>query len=386
MTSVPGRWLAVAAAALLLIGCGGKGAKEIRIGVFGSLTGPTATFGQSMKDGALLAIEEINSRGGVLGRQLRPIIEDDQSRPENARNAATKLINRDHVAVLLGEVASTRSLAAAPVAQENHVPMISPASTNPGVTQRGDYIFRVCFIDPWQGEVMARFCLDHLHKRRVAILTDVRNDYSVGLARYFKQTLEKRGGKVVAEESYSEGDKDYVVLLGAIKRANPEAVFIPGYYGDVALICRQARQQGINVPLLGGDGWDAPELVQIGGQAVEGAYFSNHYVPDDPTPAVRQRVRQFIAAYQAKYGEIPDAMAVLGYDAAGVMADAIKRAGKLSGPAIRDALAATKDFPGVSGKITINRERNAVKRAVVVTIRNGQQAYVASYEPTSVEH
>jgi branched-chain amino acid transport system substrate-binding protein len=360
--------------ALLACGAGGGGSADakapepIKIGHFASLTGDTATFGQSTDRGIRMAIEQINESGGVLGRPLELISEDDRSITEEARTAAQKLLQRDQVIALLGEVASSRSLAAAPEAQRASVPMISPASTNPKVTEVGNYIFRTCFIDPFQGAVMAHFAFEELKVRRVAILFDFKQDYSVGLADFFRQTFTQLGGQIVADERYTSGDIEFRAQLTTIRAAHPEAVFVPGYYTELGLIAKQARELGLNVPLLGGDGWDSSKTLEIGGPAVEGYYFSNHYAADSDSP----KVQDFVKRYRDKHGEVPDAMAALGYDAAGILVDALRRAGDTSGPRLRDAIAATKDYEGVTGKITIDGQRNAHKDAVVLKIENGQ--------------
>jgi branched-chain amino acid transport system substrate-binding protein len=366
------------AAAVVLPSCRRSSGDEILIGEYGSLTGTTATFGQSTDHAIQMAFDEINAAGGLLGKKVRVLVEDDQSKPEEAATAVTKLINQNHVVAMLGEVSSSRSLAAAPICQANKVPMISPSSTNPRVTQVGDYIFRVCFIDPFQAEVGARIAFETLKLRKVAILSDVRNDYSVGLQTFFRQHFKALGGEIVAEQSYSEGDSDFRAQLTQIKSANPEALYVPGYYTEVATIARQARELGITVPLIGGDGWDSPRLWEIGGEALNGCYFSNHYSVDDPSPAVQK----FVADYRKRYNQTPDALAALGYDAARILADAMTRAGSTSGDKVRDALVATRDFQGVTGKITINSERNAVKPAVVLKIENGKFVYVDTIKPT----
>lgn len=351
---------------------------EIRIGEFGSLTGGTATFGTSTHDGVILALEEINAAGGLLGKPVRVITEDDQSKPEEAVTAVLKLVKQDRVVAVIGEVASSRTLAAAPVCQANGIPLLSPASTNPKVTQVGDYIFRACFIDPFQGSTMAKFAMNTLKARRFAILTDIKNDYSVGLAQFFRDTVKSLGGEIVSEQSYSEGDIEFKAQLTAIAGANPDAIFVPGYYTECALVARQARELGLRQPLLGGDGWDSPKMVEIGGAAVEGAYFSNHYSEEEKRP----EVQKFINDYKRKYaGRVPDAMAVLGYDAMKMMADAIRRAGSTDGKAIRDALAGTKNFPGVSGSVTIDADRNARKSIVVLKIEGGRFRFVESITP-----
>ena len=364
------------------ISCGAKGTgKEIVVGEYGSLTGGIATFGISTKNGSEMAFDEVNKKGGVLGKQVKVLVEDDQSKPEEASTVVTKLINQNGVVAMLGHVASSHSLAAAPICQSSHVPMISPSSTNPRVTQVGDYIFRVCFTDVFTGAVVAKFASDTLHAKRVAILVDVRSDYSVGLQTFFGQAYKRLGGEIVAEQSYSQGDSDFRAQLTAIKAANPDAIYVPGYYTEVGTIVHQARELGITVPFLGSDGWDSPKLWEIGGQALNGCYFSNHYSTDDPNPAVQK----FVSDYKTRYGQIPDALAALAYDAARIMADAIGRAGSTDGPKVRDAIAATKDFPGVTGTITINAERNAVKPAVILKVENGKYLLVETIKPEQVK-
>jgi branched-chain amino acid transport system substrate-binding protein len=375
--------LAVKAIALImaLLWGGPAWAQEIVIGHFGSMTGATATFGVSTDEGIRLAVDEINAAGGVLGQRIRLVTEDDQSRPEEAVTAVQKLINQDRVVALLGEVASSRSLAAAPVAQRARIPMLSPSSTNPKVTQVGDFIFRCCFIDPFQGAAIANFAMKHEggpKATRLAILYDIKNDYSIGLREFFTKTVLANGGQIVADESYGEGDREFKAQLTKIKAANPQVIFVPGYYTEAALICRQARELGIAAVLMGGDGWDSDKLFEIGREAVNGYFFSNHYAPDEDRP----EVQRFVQAYKQKYnGKVPDAMAILGYDAMKLLADAITRAGNTRGTAIRNALAATKDFPGASGRITMDAERNALKPIVIVRVDNGTFRFVASVQP-----
>ena len=375
--SKPFRILMALGAAVAL---GGAAAAQetIKIGEYASLTGKEAAFGQSSHKGTLLAVEEINAAGGVLGRKIELITEDNQSKQGESATIVKKLIFRDKVVGILGEVASMRSLEAAPICQAYKTPMISPSSTNPKVTEIGNYIFRVCFIDPFQGTVMAKFAKNTLKIHRVAVLTSVSSAYSVGLAKYFKEQFTSDGGEVVIEQKFTEGDKDFNAQLTAIKAAGVEGIFVPGYYTEAALICRQARELDMSVPLFGGDGWEAPELIQIGGTAVEGCYYSTHYSPQVNTPAVRAFVARFGARYD---GEVPDAMAALGYDSALVMADAIRRAGSTEGPAIRDALAATRNFQGVTGATTMDKDRNASKAAVVIMVKDGKFKFVQSVAP-----
>ena len=383
--------LPVLAAGLGLItaGCnkndGGSGATggAIKIGEFASLTGKEATFGVSSHEGTLLAIEELNASGGLLGKKVELLTEDDLSKAGEPATVVNKLISRDGVVAVLGEVASSRSMEAAPICQKAHIPMISPSSTNPKVTETGDFIFRVCFIDPFQGIVMANFATKTLKAKKVAVFTDVKSDYSKGLATFFKQGFTGAGGQIAAELDYNGGDKDFKAELTAIKAASPDAVFVPGYYTDVALICIQAKQLGINVPIFGGDGWESDQLVKIGQDAVEGTYFSTHYSPDVATDTSRK----FVAAYKARWKnsdgtpKAPDAMAALGYDSAMMLADAIKRAGSTDGQKVRDTLAATRDFIGATGKTTMNEKRDATKSAVILQVKNGTFHYVETVNP-----
>jgi branched-chain amino acid transport system substrate-binding protein len=354
------------------------GGATIKVGELASLTGKEAAFGQSSHKGTLLAIEEINAAGGVLGKKLELIYEDNQSKPGESATIAKKLISRDKVVAILGEVASSRSLEAAPICQAAKIPQISPSSTNPAVTETGDYIFRVCFIDPFQGTVMAKFAKDTLKARKVGLLTSVSAAYSVGLAKYFRERFTADGGQIAVEQKYSEGDKDFKAQLTAIKAAGVDGIFVPGYYTEAALICKQAKDLGINVPIFGGDGWEAPQLIETGGAAVEGTYYSTHYSPENQTPIVRAFVEKFKQRWN---GEVPDAMCALGYDSAMVLADAIKRAGTTEGPQLRDALAATKDYAGVTGNTTLDANRNATKSAVVVTIKGGKFSFVETVAP-----
>lgn len=349
---------------------------EIKIGEFASLTGGSASFGQGSHKGTALAIDEANVAGGVLGKKINLITEDDQSLSGQPSTIMSKLISRDKVVAVLGEVASSKSLEAAPICQSNKIPMISPASTNPKVTEVGDYIFRVCFIDPFQGTVMAKFALAKGWKK-VAILRDVKQDYSVGLADFFKENFTKSGGTVVKDQSYSTGDKDFKAQLTSIKATGPEAIFVPGYYAEVALIAKQARQLGIKVSLLGGDGWVGDSLLKVAGNALDGCFFSNHYSEEDPAPVIQT----FVKNYKAKYNETPDAMAALGYDSAKILLDAMQRAGSTDSGKLRDAIAATKNYKGVTGEITLDEHRNATKSAVIMTIGGGGFKFVESVAP-----
>jgi branched-chain amino acid transport system substrate-binding protein len=349
----------------------------IKVGEFASLTGGEASFGQMSHHGTELAIDELNAQGGLLGKKLALLTEDDGSKQGEAKTCAQKLISRDGVVALLGEVASGRSLEAAPICQRFKIPMISPSSTNPKVTETGTYIFRVCFIDSFQASVIARFALDSLKVKNVALLTDEQSAYSVGLANFFKTSFVADGGKIVMEQKYTGGDKDFKAQLTSIKAAGAGALFVPGYYGEAGLICRQARELGITTPIFGGDGWESGKMVEIGGPAVEGTYFSTHFSPKQKTEAVQGFVKKF----EDRYHESPDAMAALGYDSAMMLADGIKRAGTTDGPALRDALAATKNFPGITGSITIDKDRNASKPAVFLKVTGGKFEFLETINP-----
>ena len=351
----------------------------IKIGFYGALTGPTATFALSGRNGATLAVEQINAAGGVLGKQLALLSEDDRGEASEAASAVSKLITRDHVVALIGEQASSRTLAAAPIAQSYGVPMISPTSTNVEVTKKGEYIFRACFIDAYQGRAVADFARRDLKAKTAAILIDARSDYSVGLADAFRKSFEAQGGKIASELKYEEGDADFSAQLTAMRPGQPDVLFIPGYYTDAGLIARQAKSLGLKATLLGADGWDSPKLVEIGGDAMEGAYFANHYSVDDPAPAVRK----FVDAYKARYGAEPDSIAASSYDAMRMLADAITRAGSTEGARVRNALATTKDFPGVTGTITMDADRNPVKAAVILKVEGGRYRFAGSVAPTS---
>jgi branched-chain amino acid transport system substrate-binding protein len=353
------------------------GADAIKVGEYASLTGKEASFGQYSHNGVALAVEEINARGGVLGRPIELISEDDQSRPGQAATVVQKLISRDQVVAVLGEVASSRSLEAAPICQARKIPMISPASTNPDVTEKGDYIFRVCFTDTFQGRLLADFAAKTLKAKKVAVLKDVKSDYSMGLARNFLAGARALGIETALERDFSGGDKDFKAQLTAIRSSNPDAVFVPAYYTDVGLIIRQARSLGIKVPLFGGDGWESTATPQVAGSAAEGTYFSTHFSVDDQRP----EVQEFVKKFKAKYGVPPDAMAALGYDSAAILADALRRAGSTDPAKLRDAIAATKDFAAVTGKITLDERRNASKPAVILEIKGGKFNFLELINP-----
>ena len=369
-------FIRIVAFALLAAGLHAIAQDEIKVGEFASLTGGSASFGQSSHKGTALAFDELNANGGVLGRKFKLITEDDQSVAGQPATIARKLISQDKVIAVLGEVASSKSLEAAPICQQNKIPMISPASTNPKVTEVGDYVFRICFIDPFQGTVMSKFALSKGWKK-VAVLTDVKQDYSVGLAEFFVKHITANGGQIVKEQKYSTGDKDFKAQLTSIKAAKPDAIFVPGYYAEVALIARQAKLLGIKAPLLGGDGWVGDSLLKVAGTALDGSFFSCHFSADDKSPATQE----FVKKYKAKYGAVPDDMAALGYDSAMILAESIKRAGGTDSAKLRDAIAATKGHAGITGTITLDENRNATKPAVILTIGGGGFKFVETVAP-----
>ncbi len=370
--------------AALVAGCGGGASNDIKIGVVYELTGGTASFGQAANNGAKLAFKEINAKGGVLGKQIVIATADNKGEPAESTNAMTKVITQDKVIAVTGFTTSSNGIAGSTVAEASKIPFVAAATTNPKVTvdektgKAKDYTFRVCFIDPFQGTVGANFALNTLKVKKVAVLVDNSSDYSKGLAKFFREAFTKGGGAILAEEAYLQKDQDFKTILTKIKALNPEMIYVPGYYEEVGKIIKQARELGMNVPVVGGDGWDSPKLPEIAGAAaLNGAYFTNHYSVEDSSA----KSKAFVEAYKKEYGLAPDAMAVLGYDAAYVLVDAIKRAGSTEGAKIKDALAATKDFDGVTGKLTLNQTHDAVKSAVIIEFKDGKQVYKATVNP-----
>lgn len=361
-----------------------SGGETIKVGTNLELTGAVAAFGQSQLNGINLAVEEINKNGGINGKKLEVVSADNASKKEESTRTATKLITQDKVDVLLGAAISGDTFAAVEVANNKKVPMLTPSATNDSITfdakknKLNDYVFRACFIDSFQGKVMADFSAKNLHAKNAVVYIDNSSDYSKGLAKSFKTTFEGNGGKVVAEESYQTKDTDFKAVLTRIKTLNPEVIFVPGYYEEVGKIIKQAREMGIKAPMMGGDGWDAPELMQIAGaENLNNTFISNHYSSEDKDP----KVTKFIENFKGKYGSVPDAMAVLGYDGMYMMADAIKRAGSTDKEKIKDALANTKDFEGVTGKISLDKNHDPVKAAVVLEYKDGKQTFNTKVQP-----
>lgn len=370
-----------------LIGCstksGGSG-DTIKVGTNFEMTGGQASFGSSSMKGVELAVKEINAAGGVLGKKIELVKMDNASKPEESTRAAQKLAG-DKVVALIGPVTSTNTLAAVPVAQEKKIPLITTSATNPKVTvdertsKVFDYIFRACFIDPFQGKVMADFSTKDLKAMNAAVYIDNSSDYSKGLAKFFKETYTKNGGKIVAEESYQQKDTDFKAVLTRIKEKNPNVLYVPGYYEEVGKIIKQAREMGLNIPIMGGDGWDSPQLVEIAGKAnLANTYMSNHYAADDTSADIKT----FVDAFKKEYkDEVPDGLAALGYDAVKMLADAIKRAGAADSEKIKTALAGTKDLKLATGTISLNETHDPVKSAVVVEFKDGKQVFKAKVNP-----
>lgn len=359
-----------------------EGRSTVKIGFFGDLSGPTFNYGESAKNGVLMAADEINQAGGINSQQIDVVFEDDKGSPESAAQVTGKLIDRDKVIAIIGAGASGNSLAAAPKAQSAKVPLIAPSSTNPAVTQVGDYIFRACYIDAFQGEVMAKFAANTLKAKKAAIMLDFNSPYSRGLTEFFEYSFARLGGQIVVKQSYKQGDADYRGQLSAIKAANPDVIYVPGYYGDVALIAKQARQLGLSAPLLGADGWDAPELWELGGDSLNDSYISNHYSADDPA----ENIQTFVRNYRQRYRNLtPDAHAALAYDALRFLAEAVQRAGTTEGTKLREALANTKNFNGITGSISMDRQRNAVKSAVILKLLDTRYIYQETIQPEATQ-
>jgi branched-chain amino acid transport system substrate-binding protein len=366
-------------------GCGGSAAdsKEIKIGGDFELTGGVASYGQSAVNGAKLAFKQVNASGGVLGKQINFITADNKSEPSESANAVTKLITQDKAVVIMGAVASSNTLAAVQIATDNKVPLLTPTSTNPKITvdDNGsvkDYIFRSCFIDPFQGTVMANFAAKTLKAKTAVIYIDNSSDYAKGLAQFFEESFVKNGGQILAKEAYLQKDQDFKATLTKIKAVNADVVYVPGYYEEVGKIVKQGRELGITVPVLGGDGWDSPKLVEIAGKEVlNGTYFSNHYSTEDKDP----RVSKFVEDYKKEYNQTPDALAALGYDGAMMIVDAIKRANSTEPAKIKDALAQTKDLQLVTGQISLDASHNPIKSAVIIEMKDGNQTFREKINP-----
>ncbi|MBP2667392.1 MAG: livK [Firmicutes bacterium] len=369
----------------LVTGCGKSAdANKIKIGLLNEMTGGNATFGTSSANGAKMAFKEINAKGGVLGKQIEAVIADNKSEPSESANAMTKLATQDGVVAVTGVFASSNAIAASSVAEATKTPFLAVGATNPKVTvdeksqKVKEYTFRVCFIDPFQGTVGANFVLNTLKLKKAAIMVDNSSDYSKGLAAFFNEAFVKGGGNILLEEAYLQKDQDFKAVLTKLKALNAEVIYVPGYYEEVGKIVKQARELGITAPIIGGDGWDSPKLVEIGtATALNNTYFTNHYSVDDNSPASKA----FVDAYKKEYGQNPDALAVLGYDAAKLLIDAIGRANSTDKTKILAAIAATKDYPAITGATTLNATHDAVKSAVIIEMKDGKQVFKATVKP-----
>lgn len=365
------------AVSLLISTISAQSDETIRVGVFLDLTGQTASFGISSYSGIKMAVDEINNAGGIEGNKIEIVLEDNQGKPENTKEVVTKLLNEKKVHVLIGEVLSTNSLAAAPIAQAAKIPMITPSSTNERITKVGDYIFRTCFIDTFQGEAMAKFAFETLKLKRIAVLTDFNSDYSKGLSETFAITFNRLGGKIVSQKTYFQGDEDYFQQLKAIKGVNPDGIYVSGYYNSVGVLAKQARDLKINSVFLGGDGWDAPDLWLTAGNSLDNSFITNHFSTESPT----EKVKTFSANYKKLFGLDADAFAALAYDSVYLIADSVKRAKSIEPAKLRDALATTKELELLTGKLTMNASRNPTKSAVILKLKNPNFIFHSTVSP-----
>jgi branched-chain amino acid transport system substrate-binding protein len=369
--------LVTLAVVLVMAGCGEKESKTIKIGVVAPLTGAVAAYGEGARDGILLAFDKINAAGGILGKKIEPIVEDNKGDQAETTNVINKLISKDKVAAIVGPVISGTSNVAGPICNKEKIPMITPTATAVDVTKAGEYVSRVCFLDSYQGTVMAKFAAENLKAKTAAVLFDVASDYSIGMKDVFIKEFAQRGGKTVQTVSFTSGDSDFRAQLTKIKTAAPDVIYLPAYYNDDALVVRQAQGLGITVPFLGGDGWDAQELITSAGKTAEGCYFTTHYSASDPS----EIVQNFLTDYQAKYKKSPIVFAALGYDAAGLLAAAIQEVGGLDPEEIKDSINSTRDYAGVTGKIALDANRNPIKDVTIVTVKNGAFELVTKLRP-----
>jgi branched-chain amino acid transport system substrate-binding protein len=371
-------------ASMLLTACGSAGAKEIKIAILAPLSGAVPTFGVSTRDGALLAIDEWNAKGGVLGMKIVPVVADSQCEADPAVNAANKVIDQDKVGYIIGEVCSKASIPLSEVANKKMVVQISPTSTNTNVTLNADgtvkpYTFRACFIDPFQGTVGAKFALDNLKAKKAFVLFDQGNDYVRGLAEAFEASFTAGGGEIVGKETYTGQDTDFSAILAKVSEAKPDVVYLPDYYNVVNLVMAQAKEKGITAPFMGGDGWDSADLDR---KAADGGYFTNHYSEQDTRPIVQSWLKTYGNKYKDADGKaiVPDALATLAYDATNLMIAAIEKAGVNDPTKVKDAMAALK-WEGVSGTITFDANHNPIKAAVILQVKDGKVVYVATVAP-----
>jgi branched-chain amino acid transport system substrate-binding protein len=368
-------------ASLIVTACGGAagGGGPVKVALLAPMSGQVKTFGESTKNAVDIAVAEWNAAGGVTGRQIQLVVEDSQCSAEPAVNAANKVIDQDGAKFIIGEVCSSASIPVSEIAVAKKVVQISPTSTNPSVTVGADgkvkpYIFRACFIDPFQGTVGANFALKTLKAKTAFVMLDQGNDYVRGLAEFFEAAFTKGGGTIVGKETYTKDDTDFSAILTKVADTKPDVLYLPDYYPIVNLVGAQVKQRNLNVVMMGGDGWDSADLDL---KAADGGYFSNHYSAEDTRPIVQDWVKK----YNAKYGAAPDALATLGYDAANMLFTAMKNSNSADPDKVKDALASLKDFNGVSGTMTIDAEHNPIKSAVVLQVKDGKVSFVESVAP-----
>ena len=365
----------------LAAGCGRGPENEIRLGVNAELTGSKPTVGESCKKAAELLAAQVNQEGGLkLGDKkylIRLFVEDNEDKAESAAAAAQKLISQDNVLAIIGPNTSGNAIPAASICEDAGVVMVSPWSTNPKTTEGKKFIFRACFIDDFQGQVMAKFARETLKAKTAAVLYDVASEYNKGIAEYFKKSFEAEGGRVVAFESYTTNDKDFSSQLTLIKAASPGVLFLPNYYNEVPLQVQQARRLGIVCPFIGSDSWGSPEILSLGGPELDDSYFSTHYAPDIAT----ETAQKFIRAYEVKYGKKPDDVAALTYDAGGLLLTAITQAGALDRQKVRDALAGLQQYEGVTGTMKFHGTGDPIKSAVILHVKDGKFNYYSTVQP-----
>jgi branched-chain amino acid transport system substrate-binding protein len=351
--------------------------ENIKLGVFGDYTGQTSSFGVSTFSGIKMAVEEINASGGIKGRKIEISIQNDDGKPENTLSVVTKLIEEEKVDFLIGSPTSTNSLIAAALAQKAKIPMITPTATNPKVTEIGDYIFRACFVDSVQGEVMAKFAFETLKIRRIALIVDLSSDYSKGLTDSFTTAFKKLGGSIVSRQFYNQNEEDFGQLVQTVKKTKPQAIYISGYYNQVAEIALETQSQKLKTIFLGGDGWDSPNLLDIAKKSLDNSYFTNHFATSEPSDVVQN----FVTRYKKLYNLDPDSFAALGYDSVNMLADALNRADSIDKKVVRDSLATTQEFVGVTGKISFDSNRNAKKPVYLLKIGGGKFIYNSTILP-----
>lgn len=361
-----------------------KDSAEIKVGGNFELSGDVSTYGNSVMNSIKLAFDEINAKGGVLGKKLVLVERDNKSDTTESTSISTSLVGDPSIVALIGPATSGTTMAASQPATDNKIPLLTPTATNPNVTvdpntgKVKEYIFRSCFLDSFQGQATAKFAVEDLKAKKAAILVDNKSEYSKGLAKAFEETFTKAGGTVIGTEAFLSEENDFRAILTRVRSQQPDVIFVPAYYNAAGKIVKQARELGVNVPLIGSDGWDSPQLVEIAGaKTLNNTYFINHYTTEDPD----ERIQAFVKAYKAKHNQTPDALAALAYDGAYILADAIKTSGDASPEKIKEALANIKDFPGITGVVTLDENHNPIKSAVIIEMKDGKQTINKKVQP-----